>query len=129
MDFATLLVVVSVGVVAMAVVVPVVHRWTRTPQRNAPELAAWADPSRPAKCLRCGGGELVHVRGIQLLSELPGADGPHHLPTGPQRQPMDLEMLVCAACGRAEWFAATPRALERHQRAALPPAANKPYRD
>ena len=128
MDFATLLVVVSVGVVAMAVVVPVVHRWTRAPQRTAPELTAWADPTRPVKCLRCGGGELVHVRGVQVTAEIPGSDASHRLPMGPARQPMDLEMLVCSGCGRAEWFAATPRVLERHQKAALP-EPQKPYRD
>jgi hypothetical protein len=114
MDFATLLIIISVGVVVMAVVVPTVHRWAGGfgPKAARPELPGWSDPTRPARCAACGGTELVPVRGVQVSRA--------------SRSPLELELLVCAACGRAEWFAATPRVLEAREKPALPP---KPYRD
>jgi len=113
-DFATLLVVVSVGVVVMAVVVPTVHRWAGGfgPRPARPELPEWRDPTRPARCASCGGADLVPVRDVHISRE--------------NRPPLELELLVCASCGRTEWFAATPRMLEAREKPALPA---KPYRD
>jgi hypothetical protein len=115
MDFATLLIIISVGVVVVAVVVPTVHRWAGgfSPRPARPELPGWRDQTRPARCPACGGADLVPVRGVQVSRE--------------NRSPLELELLVCATCGRTEWFAATPRMLEAREKPPALPA--KPYRD
>jgi hypothetical protein len=119
-----------IGIVGtLLLLAPVLRRHPPAPTSSpvpAPTLTGFDEPSRPARCDRCGADDLVHVPRLAVQSEpLPEVAGP--LALRPAPSPVELELLVCPRCGRAEWFAASPRALEPFRaRAKLP--ARAPYR-
>jgi hypothetical protein len=116
------------GIVAMLIVfAPLLRRHPSSPPEQRIEPAAFPEPSRALRCLRCGSPDLAHVPRLALLSESPPADGPLSLREPPRT--VRLELVACTQCGHAEWFADSPRTLDafRPDAAALPP--RRPYRD
>jgi hypothetical protein len=114
-------------VLTVLALAPVLRRRSKAPElpSEPSEALAWAEPGRPGRCARCGSTELVFVPGLSLLARERSADtGPlAHTPT----RPLQLEVLACAGCGRAEWFVDSPQALAPFRgRPAL--GARPPYR-
>ena len=107
---------IVVTVIALALLLRRQHP-AAAPEPVRVELADWRHPDRPARCARCGSAELVHVPNLALASEnAAGPPGP--LALRPVARAVALELLACGACGYAEWFAASPRALEAFRRGA-----------
>ncbi|HJZ84692.1 MAG TPA: hypothetical protein VKN99_05945 [Polyangia bacterium] len=102
---------IVVTVIALA---PILRRHAKAPEAlpEPTRIQGFLEPSRPVRCARCGGSELVHVPRLVLASA--GAPPPMSGPLAVHEasRPVELEMLVCAGCGHAEWFAVSPRTLE-----------------
>ncbi len=101
---------IVVTVIALA---PILRRHGKPPVAlpEPPRMQGFLEPARPVRCTRCGGSELVHVPRLVLASAAaPPIGGP--LAMHEASRPVELEMLACAGCGHAEWFAVSPRTLE-----------------